>query len=55
MKDWTVTIRFGGFIGCSNEYTVYAETEEEAREETLQMAYDDIEVEDIVAEEDDEE
>lgn len=52
MKTWTVTINFGGFIGCDNEYTVDAETREEAIEEALEMARDDIEVVDVEEDED---
>lgn len=52
MKTWVVTINFGGFIGCDNEYTVDAETREEAIEEALEMARDDIEVVDVEEDED---
>lgn len=53
MKTWKVTINFGGFIGCDNEYTVDdAETREEAIEEALEMARDDIEVIDVEEDED---
>ena len=52
MKTWKVTINFGGFIGCDNEYTVDAETRKEAIEEALEMARDDIEVVDVEEDED---
>lgn len=50
MKTWTVTINFGGFIGCDNDYTVEAETREEAIDEAMEMAMEDIEVIDVTEE-----
>lgn len=52
MKTWTVTINFGGFIGCDEDYTVDAETREEAIEEAMEMAMEDIEVIDVTEEDD---
>lgn len=52
MKEWTVTINFCGFIGCEEEYTVEAETREEAIEEAMEMARNDLEVVDVTEEDD---
>jgi len=52
MKEWTVTINFGGFIGCEEEYVVEAETKEKAIEEAMEMAMEDIEIIDVTEEDD---
>ena len=53
-KDYTVTINFGGFIGCEQEYFVEGcKSREEAIEEAMEMAREDLEVVDVT--EDDEE
>ena len=49
-KNYIVTVNFG-FIGCSEEYEVYASSEEQAREEALQLAYDNLYVEEVETEE----
>ena len=46
-KDYEVTINFCGFIGAEQTYTVYAPSLEDAEEEALQMAYDDLTVSEI--------
>lgn len=51
MKEYTVTVNFAGFIGCDQEYTVYADSREEAEELALQEATDDLSVE-VIDEED---
>ena len=52
MKTYKITINFAGFYGCDEEYTVYAESREEAEEEALQCAIDDLSI--MECEEDDE-
>ena len=44
MKEYEVTINFGGYIGCENTYTVFADSREEAEALALQEAMDDLEV-----------
>ena len=44
---YKVTINFGGYIGCENEYVVDAESKEDAIEEALEMAFDDLSVEEV--------
>ena len=53
MKTYTVTVNFAGFIGCDEEYTVYAESREEAEAEALEQAMADLSI-DVIDEEDDE-
>lgn len=47
MRTYSIEIGFAGFIGCSEVYEVDAETEEEAREEALQMAFEDLTIEGV--------
>lgn len=44
---YKVEIGFAGFIGVSNEYEVDADSESEARELAMEMAIDDLTVEDV--------
>ena len=53
MKTYTVTVNFAGFIGCDEEYTVYAESREEAEAEALEQAIADLSI-DIIDESEDE-
>lgn len=57
MKEYTVTVNFAGFIGCEEEYTVYADNEEDAKQEAFEQACADLEVLNVYTddEEDDEE
>lgn len=54
-KTYKVSIGFAGFIGVENEYEVDATSEDEAREEALQMAYDDLSIENVTCYDDDDE
>ena len=54
-KTYKVSVGFAGFIGIENEYEVDATSEDEAREEALQMAYDDLSIESVTCDDDDEE
>ena len=45
--EYRVIINFCGFIGCDNEYVVDAESRDEAIEEALEMARDDLSVEEV--------
>lgn len=39
--EWTVSVGFGGMVGAENEYTVYADSEDEAIEAAIEeAAYD---------------
>lgn len=42
--QYTVTINFAGYIGSDEDYTVYAESEEEAEQLALEEAKNDLEV-----------
>ena len=42
--EWEVEVGFAGFIGVSEVYTVYADSEEEASEAAIEEAADDLEV-----------
>lgn len=53
--EYRVVINFGGYIGCDNEYFVDAETRDEAIEEALEMARDDLSVEEVEDVDDDDE
>ena len=54
MKTYTVSVNFGGYIGCDEEYKVDASSEEEAMELAMNLAVDDLSVE-VVGVEDEEE
>lgn len=47
MREYEVTINFGGFVGCEKTYSVMADSQEEAEELALQEAMDDLEVTDV--------
>ena len=49
---YTVTISFGGFIGCDSTYEVEANSREEAEEIALDEARWDLSVESVEEEED---
>ena len=49
---YTVTINFGGYIGCEETYEVDADSREEAEERALYEAMADLEVVDIEESED---
>ena len=53
MKTYTVSVNFGGYIGCDEEYKVDASSEEEAMELAMNLAVDDLSVE-VVGVEDEE-
>lgn len=44
---YDVEINFSGFRGCTEVYTVEADTEDETEEEALKMAAYDLEVDNI--------
>ena len=44
---YRITVNFGGFIGCGNGYVVDAESRDDAIEEALEMAFDDLSVEEV--------
>lgn len=44
---YAVDVNFSGFRGCSMTYEVEADNEEEARNIALDMAVDDLEVDDV--------
>ena len=43
--EWEVTIGFGGLLGVEENYSVNADSEEEAIEEALELAADDLSAE----------
>ena len=47
MKSYTVTINFGGYIGCEETYEVFADSREEAEELALEEARSDLAVTEI--------
>lgn len=47
MNEYHVTINFAGYIGCDKVYTVFADSEYEAKDLAIQVASDDISVEDV--------
>lgn len=54
-KTWKVTINFATYIGCDEEYEVYAETRLEAEEEAMQMAINDLDIVEVTCEDDEDE
>ena len=52
--DYTVTVGFCGFIGVEEEFDVYADSEDEAEDEALEMAKEELEVIAIYDEDDNE-
>ena len=52
MKEYTVKVNFGGFIGCDEEYEVYAIDEDDAIEQARELAMEDC-IFEVVAEYDD--
>lgn len=40
-KYYTVTVNFGGYIGCENTYEVYADDEDDAIEQARELALED--------------
>ena len=53
MKWYKVNVNFGGYIGCDEEYEVYAANDGEAIEEALELAKGELSAEIIENEEDD--
>ena len=51
MKTYTVSVNFGGYIGCDEEYTVDANNEEEAKQKVkasyLKHGYSESELEEL--------
>ncbi len=47
LNEYSVTVNFAGFIGADEEYTEYAENEEDAISQALEDARDDFSVDDI--------
>lgn len=41
MKEYKVKVNFGGFIGCDEEYEVYAIDEDDAIEQARELAMED--------------
>lgn len=54
-KYYTVTVNFGGYIGCESTYEVYADDEDDAIEQARELALEDCSFEIDEDEEDDEE
>jgi hypothetical protein len=52
-KYYKVKVNFGGYIGCDETYKVYAEDEDDAREQAMELALDDCYFEIVNDEEDD--
>ena len=46
-KDYEVTVNFATYVGADEIYSVFAKNEEDAQEDALQQAKDDLSVEDI--------
>ena len=42
MKTYTVTVNFAGYIGCDEEYEVYADSIEDAEYRAIQEAISDL-------------
>ena len=51
MKTYTVSVNFGGYIGCDEEYTVDANSEEEAIDLAMDKAMEDLSFEVVSVEE----
>ena len=51
MKTYTVSVNFGGYIGCDEEYTVDANSEEEAIDLAMDEAMEDLSFEVVGVEE----
>ena len=51
MKTYTVSVNFGGYIGCDEEYTVDANSEEEAIDLAMDKAMEDLSFEVVGVEE----
>ena len=51
MKTYTVSVNFGGYIGCDKEYTVDANSEEEAIDLAMDKAMEDLSFEVVGVEE----
>lgn len=47
MNEYHVTINFAGYIGCDKVYTVFADSEDEAKDLAVEEAKADIFVEDV--------
>lgn len=54
MQNYIVTVNFGGYIGADNDYEVYAEDKDDARNIAFDMAKEDLTIEDIVQVDEDE-
>ena len=54
LKEYKVSVNFGGFIGGDEEYSVDATSDEEAENEAIEMAADDLNPEDVNQIDDDE-
>ena len=50
--EYEVEIGFGGFVGCSETYTVDADSSEDAEIEALSQAQDDLTIESVEEQED---
>ena len=53
-KWYKVNVNFGGYIGCDEEYEVFAANDGEAIEEALELAKEELSAEIIEDEEDEE-
>ena len=51
MKTYTVSVNFGGYIGCDKEYTIDANSEEEAIDLAMNEAMEDLSFEVVDIEE----
>lgn len=53
MKTYTIEVNYNGFIGCTNTYTIEADSEDEAIELAREEAIDDLSFEVLDVEEND--
>lgn len=54
LKDYSAIITFAGYVGSEEEFNVFAASEEEASEQALEQARDELSMSDIVQIDDDE-
>ena len=54
LKEYEVSVNFAGYIGADETYTVYAENDEAAESLAVEMAREDLNIEDIDQVSDDE-
>lgn len=54
LKDYTVIVTFATYVGSEEEFNVFAASEEEASEQALELARDELSMEDVTQIDDDE-